>query len=189
MRIRMLALLVAVLGLAASPSVAAAHHRHHGHHGRHGHAPRLVPAAVFLPAAASANEFEIVTGGLAQQRAQSTAVRDLGAMFVTDHTALLAKGAQVAQQLGIAAPAQLTPGQQAIVARLEQLSGAAFDAAWLRAQIVAHESALALNLAGAIRGENTAIRTLAQGALPVITNHFGELLDLAAAGSAPHAQR
>jgi putative membrane protein len=174
---RSLAVIATTLGLAIAPGTAMAHgHKHHRHH--HATHSRLLPAAVFLPKAASANQFEIVTGQLAQQKAQSAAIRDLGAMFVTDHTALLQQGAHVAQQLGIAAPPTLDRRQQAVVNQLSRLSGRAFDAAWLRAQLAAHKDALALNLAAAIRGENTAIRTLGQGALPVVTKHFGELLDL-----------
>jgi predicted outer membrane protein len=177
---RSLAVIAASLGLAVAPAAATANGTHHGHHHHHGTTrPSVVPAAVFLPKAASANQFEIVTGRLAQQQAQSAAIRDLGAMFVADHTALLQQGAQVAQQLGVNAPPQLDPRQQAIANQLAKLSGSAFDAAWLRAQLSAHEQALALALAAAIRGENTAVRTLAQGALPVITKHFGELIDLA----------
>jgi predicted outer membrane protein len=204
--IRSFAVLATAFGFAAAPGVAAAHGAHHHRNGDHrsgdygsgnhrngdyrngqhrsgtyGTYGTLVRARVFLPKAASANEFEIVTGQLAQQKAQSAAIRDLGAMFVTDHTALLAQGAQVAQQLGVSAPPTLNGYQQAVVNRLSTLSGPAFDAAWLRAQLAAHQSALALNLAGAIRGENTAIRTLAQGALPVVAKHFGELIDLATA--------
>jgi predicted outer membrane protein len=59
------------------------------------------------------------------------------------------------------------------------LSGARFDAAWPRAQLAAHQQALALNLLAAIHGENASIRTLGQGALPTITRHLGELLDIA----------
>lgn len=185
---RSLAVIATSLGVAIAPGVAAADGTHHHH--RHNHHPAkrasLVPATVFLPRAASANQFEIVTGRLAQQRARSAAIRDLGAMFVTDHTALLQQGAQVAQQLGVNAPPRLNRRQQAVADRLARLSGSAFDAAWLRAQLMAHRQALALALAGAIRGENDAIRTLAQGALPVIARHFGELIDLAEASGRHH---
>jgi putative membrane protein len=150
---------------------------HHGHHGHHRFA--VLPAAVFLPKAAAGNRFEIVTGQLAQQRAQSDAVKALGAMFVTDHTAALQQVTQVAATLGVSLPPGLDPMQQAIVDRLQTLTGAEFDAAWLHAQIPAHRMALRLHLRAAIRGENDAIRMLGQNALPVITKHLGELLDIA----------
>jgi predicted outer membrane protein len=183
---RKLAVLVVATGFAALPAWAVATpdrtaHRvpadHHGHHGHH--RPAVLPAAVFLPKAAAGNRFEIVTGQLAQQRAQSDAVKALGAMFVTDHTAALQQVTQVAATLGVALPNGLDPMQQAIVDRLQTLSGAAFDAAWLEAQIPAHRTALRLHLRAAIRGENDAVRMLGQNALPVITKHLGELLDIA----------
>jgi putative membrane protein len=177
-------------GLIAAPAVATAGPDHAASHGTvTSNVPRVVPAPAFLTKAAAANQFEIVTGQLAQQRAQASAIKDLGAMFVTDHTALLQQGAQVAAQLNIPVTPTLSRKQQATVDKLQRLSGKAFDAAWLRAQLAAHEDALALNLAGAIRGENTAIRTLGQGALPVVTKHYGELLDLVEAGSAPGGHR
>jgi predicted outer membrane protein len=183
---RKLAVLAVATGFAALPAWAVATpdrtaHRvpadHHGHHGHHRFA--VLPAAVFLPKAAAGNRFEIVTGQLAQQRAQSDAVKALGAMFVTDHTAALQQVTQVAATLGVSLPPGLDPMQQAIVDRLQTLTGAEFDAAWLHAQIPAHRMALRLHLRAAIRGENDAIRMLGQNALPVITKHLGELLDIA----------
>jgi predicted outer membrane protein len=183
---RKLAVLAVATGFAALPAWAVATpdrttHRvpadHHGHHGHHRSA--VLPAAVFLPKAAAGNRFEIVTGQLAQQRAQSDAVKALGAMFVADHTAALQQVTQVAETLGVSLPPGLDPMQQAIVDRLQTLTGAEFDAAWLQAQIPAHRMALRLHLRAAIRGENDAVRTLGQNALPVITKHLGELLDIA----------
>ena len=183
---RKLAVLAVTTGFAALPAWAVATpdrttHRvpadHHGHHGHHRSA--VLPAAVFLPKAAAGNRFEIVTGQLAQERAQSDAVKALGAMFVTDHTAALQQVTQVAETLGVSLPPGLDPMQQAIVDRLQTLTGAEFDAAWLQAQIPAHRMALRLHLRAAIRGENAAVRTLGQNALPVITKHLGELLDIA----------
>jgi predicted outer membrane protein len=106
-----LAVLVVAIGFAALPAWAiatpdrTAHHVPGGHHAHHGHhASASLPAAVFLPKAAAGNRFEIVTGQLAQQRAQSDAVKALGAMFVTDHTAALKQVTQVAATLGITLP-------------------------------------------------------------------------------------
>jgi predicted outer membrane protein len=178
-----LAAIVVGFGLAGVVAAPVAASGGPGHRDRSGESrsygeSRLLPARVYLPEAARSNQFEIVTGQLAQERGQSSAVKALGAMFVADHTALLQQGAQVAQQLGITTPTTLDARRQAIVDRLRTVSAARFDAAWLRVQLAAHQQALELNLRAAIRGENAAIRTLGQGALPIITKHFGELLDI-----------
>lgn len=174
--------LVAV-ALAATPALANATADHHvpEHAVRHHHRGTF-PAAVFLPKAATANRFEIVTGQLAQQKAQSDTIKDLGAMFVTDHTAGLKAVTDAATALGVTLPTSLPPKQQAIVDQLSALSGAEFDAAFVRAQIPAHIKALRLYLHAAIRGENDQVRTVGQSGLPVITKHLGELLDIASAG-------
>lgn len=179
---RSIAAVVAAAAIAV-PGAAVADSARHADVPRHdAKIVSPISAQVFLPAAAQGNRFEIVTGQLAQQRAESNEVRALGAMFVTDHTRLLQQGSAVAAELGVTLPEGLSPQQQAIVDRLARLSGRSFDAAWTAAQIAAHKQALWLHLRAAIRGEQPQIRTLAQGALPIITHHLGELLDLAAAG-------
>jgi putative membrane protein len=171
--------MAAAFALSAAPATATG-----GHPGGHrGHESPAAPisARQFLIQAAAGNRFEIVTGQLAQQRARAAEIKTLGGEFVTHHTMLLQQGADVAAKLGITVPDTLTRDQQRAVAVLQRLSGAAFDRAWLAAQLKAHRQALALHLRAAIRGDQPAIRTLAQGALPVITQHLGQLLDLAQA--------
>lgn len=174
---RFLAVAALAAGLVVAPSAAA--HSGGGHKHAKSDVPPPISAEAFLTKAAASNLFEIVTGELAQERAASAEVKALGAEFVAHHTAALEQGRAVAAELGIEVPEALTPKQQRIVDRLEQLSGERFDRKWLKAQIAAHRKALALHLWAAIRGEVQAIRTLAQGGLPVITQHYGQLLDLA----------
>jgi putative membrane protein len=171
------------LGLALTPAAApaavhehsrSADHRACGHHG----VPRDITDAQFLAKAARSNRFEIVTGTLAQQRAAKPAIKELGAMFVRDHTAALNQGAAVAQTLGIAVPAGLSRAQRAQVDRLTDLRGRRFDRAWLKAQIRAHVKAVHLHVRGAVRGDSQAVRDLALAGLPVVTRHLSELVQL-----------
>jgi putative membrane protein len=178
---RIFAIAAVALGLAVTPAVASGEHGKTGTGvGHEADAPRPIAAEEFLNRAAAGNRFEIVTGRLAQERAESARIKALGEEFVRDHTRLLEKGAAVAAELGITVKDELTPKQARVVERLERLSGEDFDRAWVRAQLDAHREALALNLRGAIRGERPEIRELAQGALPVVTHHYGQLLDIAA---------
>jgi predicted outer membrane protein len=191
----------AVVGLALTPAVGAApvfagdgdggdHRQGHderagGHHGDHFIA-RDITDAQFLTEAAFSNRFEIVTGQLAQQRAASADVKALGAMFVQDHTAALANGAAVAQQLGIAVPEGLSPRQQAQVDLLSRLEGERFDRAWIRAQLTAHVKAVNLHLRGAVYGDSQAVRDLAIEGLPIVTRHLSELVQLRSAANNGH---
>jgi predicted outer membrane protein len=131
--------------------------------------------ADFLGQAAQANRFEILTGQLAKQRSHTRIVRSLGKMFVKDHTAALAQGTAVAAKLGITPPAGLNAQQQASYDKLRTLHGRKFDRAWLKAQLEAHVQAVALHLRGALTGDTPDVRTLAILALPVVSQHLGEL--------------
>ena len=162
-RIAIGALVLALAGLVAGPAAARAQQ-----------VPDITDAA-FLGQAAQANRFEIVSGALAQQRARSRTVRSLGKMFKVDHTAALAKGSAVAAKLGIPVPAGLNPAQQRTVDVLAKLRGRRFDRAWLKAQLGAHTQAVALHLRGALTGDTADVRTLATLALPVVSQHLGEL--------------
>jgi putative membrane protein len=168
--IRRLCIAALSLGLVAGAGAAPAGAQHHAAQ----QVPDITDAA-FLAQAAQSNQFEIVTGRLATQRARTRVVRRLGRQFVEHHTAQLRLGAAVAAKLGIQAPPTLNPRQQAIVDRLERRRGLRFDRAWLKAQLVAHEEALALHLAGALTGDTPDVRTLAITGLPVVATHLGEL--------------
>src|SRR3954469_3767260 len=88
---RTIAAVAVVLGATIAPSLAAADHA------RSGTDPQgrsTISAQEFLSEAAAGNRFEIVTGQLAQQRAESSDIKALGAEFVDDHTALLEQGAK-----------------------------------------------------------------------------------------------
>jgi putative membrane protein len=155
--------LVGLVGLVGMPAAATAQQ-----------VPDITDTE-FLGQAAQANRFEIVTGALAQQRGRSRAVRSLGKMFKVDHTAALAKGSAVAAKLGVTPPAGLNPAQQATADKLAKLRGRKFDRAWLKAQIAAHVEAVALHLRAALNGDTPDVRTLAITALPVVSQHLGEL--------------
>lgn len=181
---RMLIAIAVVAGVAvAQPAAAPASGSGDRDRSRPSHVLAPISAVEFLTRAAAANQFEIVTGQLAQQRARSSEVRMFGAELVRDHTALLQQGSAVAARLGIAVQPALTPDQRRTVAFLQRLSGRAFDRAFLRVQLRAHEEALRLHLRGALRGDRPEIRALALGGLPVVVRHYAHVLDLLGAGS------
>jgi putative membrane protein len=182
--------IAAVPAVSAGPAVAKSGHEHppghhHGHHGSgwdHGQAvglPADISDARYLRKTAASNQFEIVTGQLAQERASSDAIKALGAMFVAHHTAAQAQGAAVAAKLGIPVTPQLNPRQEAQVALLQRLSGKKFDYAWLAAQIYAHVQAINLQLRGAVNGDTQDVKELALANLPVVTRHLSELVAVA----------
>jgi putative membrane protein len=181
-------------GLMVSPAVTSApasagdHDRsaHRHQTADHRSIARDITDAQFLAKAAQANRFEILTGRLAVERGSAQVVKELGAMLVRDHTAALAQGAAVAQQLGIPVPEGISPAQQAQVDRLSRLQDRRFDRAWLKAQKLAHVKAIKLHLRGALTGDSQAVRDLAIAGLPVVTRHLSEVLQAKRGGEAGH---
>jgi putative membrane protein len=179
---------VLALGIVAAPvGIAQAgdggHGRHGGEHPQHHPAPAPAPAPTpvdaqtFVAQATQSNTFEIVSSELALERAKSRAVHHIAEHLIADHTKAQQDLEATAAQVGIDAPApSLNPEQEAIVAELKGLRGKAFDAAYLKAQVTAHQQAIALFTGFASVDENPRpLRLLAITTLPVLGQHLGEV--------------
>jgi putative membrane protein len=110
---------------------------------------RVQSDAQIAQVALTANTGEIAQGMLAQTSATNADVKTFASLMVTDHTAANQRVQALAQQLGITpAPSgvsvQLQSESDAIVAQLQMLSGAAFDTAYVTAQVTVHTRVLAL---------------------------------------------
>lgn len=98
---------------------------------------------------ATANTGEVEQGTLASSKATDPAVLSFAQRMVTEHTAGNQRGQTLAQAKGLT-PADNPTSQQlksesdAIVAQLQPLTGAAFDAAYIDSQVTVHTKVLAL---------------------------------------------
>jgi putative membrane protein len=133
----------------------------------------------FLRKAHQSNLAEIQAGRLAQQKAASASVRDMGARLVRDHTRLDSRLRPVADQLGVNLPDRPNAMQRQVAAQLSAKSGAAFDRAWVAAMIVGHRQALADGQAELRSGSSDRVRSLARSAAPVIQGHLTMLQQIA----------
>ena len=132
------------------------------------------PAEEFVTMASSSDMFEIQSSTAALEKGESAAVKEFAQMMVADHTKsseeLLA--AVEASGLDITPPGAMTPEHQE---RSDALNGANvtdFDAAYIDAQVAAHQEALALMQSYAETGDNEALRAHAQKSVPIIQAHF-----------------
>ncbi|MFF4890674.1 DUF4142 domain-containing protein [Micromonospora chersina] len=133
----------------------------------------------YLQAVHQVNLFEITAGNLAQQKGQNQQVKDLGKMFVTDHTQLDQTVQSTAQQLNVQLPADPTADQQKVLDRLNNLSGAEFDKAWVTAQLAGHVQAIQATQTEISQGSEQSVVQIAQDALPVLQAHYDALVALA----------
>ncbi|MEX2154050.1 MAG: DUF4142 domain-containing protein [Gemmatimonadaceae bacterium] len=94
-----------------------------------------------------ANKADIETGLLATKRATSKEIRDFGRMLSDVHTAVRQQGGELAKKLAVVPV--LPNGDQsaaqhaAVMARLEKLSGAEFDRAFLQHEQAFHAAVIA----------------------------------------------
>ncbi|MEU3456480.1 DUF4142 domain-containing protein [Micromonospora sp. NPDC006766] len=133
----------------------------------------------YLQALHQVNLAEITTGNLAQQKGQNEQVKDLGKEFVTDHTQLDDAVKSTASQLNVQLPNSPTADQQKVIDQLNGLSGAAFDKAWVTAELAGHVQAIQATQTEISQGSEQSVITLAQDALPVLQAHLDALESLA----------
>lgn len=133
----------------------------------------------YLRAAHQSNLAEIATGQLAQQKAASDQVKDLGARWVADHTKLDTALKATADDLGVELPDAPNAEQQALARRYEAASGRAFDALWIPTQMDSHMKAMRLGDTEVAEGSDAQAKKVAQDAAPVVASHHGLLEDAA----------
>lgn len=116
--------------------------------------------------------WEQPAGELAQQRAGSQRVKEVGAQLATDHHALDAQVRQVAAMLGVALPDEASPEQQGWVRELTGKRGDDFDRAFANLLRAAHGKVFALvaNVRSGTRNE--LVRSFAQTGINVVMKHM-----------------
>lgn len=139
----------------------------------------------WMVAAHQSNLAEIAAGTVAQSRATTATVRDLGAMFVEMHTALDADLTAAAQQLGVALPPTPSAAQQQALAAVEANPGAAFDSAWIAQQLQSHAASLANGQRELQQGSDPVVLALAQASAPVVQSHYDALVTASAQYGTP----
>jgi putative membrane protein len=140
--------------------------------------------AEVVAVAMALNSGEVMTSEPAQTRASSQAVRNFAAMMITDHTAanqrLTALG--ITPQPNLLSQ-QLTQAATQLTQSLSTLTGAAFDRAYMDAQLQLHQTALTLleeelipeAEAAALRAELELMRTSVIAHLDMATNIRAQL--------------
>jgi putative membrane protein len=128
------------------------------------------------------DRFEIQGGNLAQKKATTQIVRDLGARLVKDHTKSLQDATDVADQLGIDVPDKPSPTQQWQLRAVAQFQGADFDKWYSDLEVQDHLQDIQEAQDEVDKGCNDQIKQLAEDDLPVLQQHL-ELARAALAAS------
>src|SRR5690242_5985797 len=120
----------------------------------------------FIKAAIEGDIAEIDAGKLAQEKGQSDAVKQYGAMLVKDHGEHKAKAEAVASRLGITPPTGSTFGEKATYAKLKLLSGGSFDRSFAKSMVKDHRDDIKEYQKEAAK--NDAVGQLAKDTLPTL---------------------
>ena len=98
---------------------------------------------MFIKEAMEGDLAEVSMGKLAQEKAQSQGVKDLGSMLEQDHGQHSQKVQSKAQELGVTPPQEPNTTQKSEHDRLSKLSGAQFDSQFVRAMVTDHKKDIA----------------------------------------------
>lgn len=130
---------------------------------------------------------EVELGKLAQQKAQSDAVKQYAQHMIEDHTKSNEELMKVAAQKGITPPSQPAPKHMATKKELMETSGADFDKKYIEIQIKDHQEMIGLFEQGAKRNSGP-LKDYASKTLPNLKEHLKMAQDVQSK-SGPPAQK
>jgi predicted outer membrane protein len=133
---------------------------------------------------AMADMAEVETGKLAVSKAQSPEVKAFGQQMVDDHGQALSKVQALAQARGVTLPTELDAKHKTMSAKLEKLSGAAFDKAYMAgAGVKDHKDTHAKLVSDSKKIKDPDVKALADQHLPVVEQHLKSAQQMASAKS------
>jgi len=144
----------------------------------------MVTAAQFVPTAASSNAFEIQSSRIALQRSRNPEVRRFAQQMIRDHNLAGRRMVAAVRASGMSPP---PPGLSAKhEAMLNDVRTAAdFDAAYISAQLAAHQDAVVLFTTYSANGDDVQVVAFAKETLPTLQMHLDHVKALN--GGAPRA--
>lgn len=128
---------------------------------------------LFVQLVGGGGKSEVALAQLALQRGGSDAVKAFARRMVQDHNDANQRLAQIAADSGVPVPADNPDSDaRATQARLSQLSGAAFDRAYLEAQLVDHQKTVTLLEWEMGNGQEPRLQRHAAATLPTVLDHL-----------------
>ena len=129
---------------------------------------------------ALANMDEVAAARLAQQKSQNDQVKNFAQQMITDHGRALQDVQALAQSKGVTLPAGPDSKQQKMDDKLNRLSGAAFDQAYLkRAGVDAHKQAHTMLARDQNRATDPDLKSLIAKMQPTVDQHLATVQQLA----------
>jgi putative membrane protein len=137
----------------------------------------------FVIKAASGGAFEVESGKLAKDAAQSADVKKFAEKMITDHGKANKQLIGIARKANFGIPVKMLDEHRMLFDTVKGAKGAAFDRAYADAQVKAHEEAVALFSNAAKNARNPDLKAFAEKTLPVIKEHYELAKKLAKGGT------
>ena len=132
----------------------------------------------FVMKAAQGGMTEVDLGKLASSQGSSQDVKDFGAKMVTDHGQANSELMSIAQGKGLTVPDKLDAKHQGMVDKMQAMSGADFDKAYVAAMLKAHKADDALFMKEASDGTDPDIKAFAAKTDQVVKMHLSMIEDI-----------
>ncbi len=130
--------------------------------------------ATFVKQAAEGGLAEVELGKVAAQKGSSDDVKKFGQRMVDDHSKANEQLQQVAASKNISLPTGLSAKDKATLSRLDKLSGAAFDRAYMNTMVKDHTKDVSEFRKEASGGSDPDVKKFAQGTLPTLESHLSD---------------
>ncbi|HZT78554.1 MAG TPA: DUF4142 domain-containing protein [Vicinamibacterales bacterium] len=128
--------------------------------------------AAFMKKAAEGGMAEVELGNLAQQKASSDEVKSFGKRMVDDHSKANDELKSIAQSKNVTLPTSLDPKDQQLRNKLEKLSGAAFDRAYMQAMLKDHRQDVNEFRHESTSAQDPDVKQFASKTLPTLEEHL-----------------
>ena len=151
---------MAALAFGAAPAFAAGK-------------PATAAERTFMMKAAGAGLYEVEVSKLAADKAESVDVKKYATMLVDDHTRANAELMALADARGVKLPTQPPADKRQIITRLNTMSGAAFDQAYVKQVGLAnHRADITLFEKGSKDARDAEVKSWAGDKLPTLREHL-----------------
>ncbi len=132
----------------------------------------VVNDSAFVREALTGSALEVSLGRLAQSKASNAAVKQFAQRMITDHGTMQNQWAALAKSNGLPDKATLDPSQEQDARQLQQVSGTAFDTAYMRTMLQAHQQDLDEFQREGRSADAPAVRQLATTGASTIQEHL-----------------
>ncbi len=127
----------------------------------------------FAVKAAQGGMTEVKLAALALQKSKNPTVLAFARKMNADHTKANAQLATIVKSEGMMPPSDVGSMNKMVMGKLEGLSGAAFDGAYLESQVAGHQQMLALMQKEAASGSDAKLVSFAKTTAPTVQQHLG----------------